>query len=479
MSVNSSNKVAIPTEALMWHDGLLLAPLHFQTLTRRQEELVTYHVRSAAPYAWGVRELTLAVDGLTETGLSVARLEAVMPDGLLVTRDDAHAPLTLKLSDAVIEHLRAPGARCVIHLVVPCGTADGMRLQPFVPNMAPHTGELPQVALSVGRPKASLVADLDLLPGAQVSLPLLQLKFENQLLEVTPYLPPLLDIHLAPLNGSPTLCQRAKELYQRLDNTALQLAAVAAECGDRLRSLELREKLRCVACAMPLLDGTLGLQRATPVQLYLALCSVLGSVAMLRKLSEAAPRAPVYEHENPGKTFDVLFASIEAHIDTVKRRYTEQAFERTAQGFSLFLGRDMLPGWSASSLLANGGAPLQVLLVGLRGITPEQAEQWMAGAIICSGSQLDDVRERRVRGAQRYRIHADGGLVLLAAQPDPLSAAPGYQIDTEGLRTAGTALFAIVPDWALVRAGQTLILETAGGAMPDTAVLLVAAKSTP
>jgi hypothetical protein len=73
MSVNSSDKVAIPTEALLWHDGLLLAPLHFQTLTRRQEELVTYHVRSASPYAWGVRTLTLPADGLTETGLSLGR----------------------------------------------------------------------------------------------------------------------------------------------------------------------------------------------------------------------------------------------------------------------------------------------------------------------------------------------------------------------------------------------------------------------
>ncbi len=479
MSVNSSDKVAIPTEALLWHDGLLLAPLHFQTLTRRQEELVTYHVRSASPYAWGVRALTLPADGLTETGLSLGQLEAIMPDGLLVTREDGQAPLKLTLSEDVLAHLHVPGARCLIHLVVPYAPPEGTRLEPFVPTSARRASAEPHTALPLGRPTARLVAEPDLLPGAAVSLPLLQLKCEKQRLEVTSYLPPSLDIQLTPPDGSPSLFKRARTLYQRLDHTARHLAAVLVESGDRLRSLELREQLRCVSGAMPLLDGTLGLQRATPLQLYLALCGVLGGVAMLRKMSEEAPRAPVYEHEDPGKTFEVLFGRIEAHIDTIKRRCTEQAFERKAQGFGLLLEVDMLRGWSASNLLADGGAALQVLLVGLRGMAQEQAEQWMAGALIASASQLDDVRERRVRGAQRYRIDADGGLVLLAAQPDPLPAAPAYRIDAEGLRTAGTVLFAIVPEPALVRAGQALLLEAAGSALPDEAVLLVAAENTP
>jgi hypothetical protein len=105
----------------------------------------------------------------------------------------------------------------------------------------------------------------------------------------------------------------------------------------------------------------------------------------------------------------------------------------------------------------------------------------MAAATIASSTQLDDVRERRVRGAPRYRIDADGGLVLLAAEPDPMAAAagPAYGIDALGLRTAGTALFAVVPDAGLIRAGQKLVLEAPGSAAPDEMVLLVVAERAP
>lgn len=52
MNSNSNDRVAIPTEGMLWHDGLLLAPLHFEQLTQRHEELVAYHVRSGFQYAW-------------------------------------------------------------------------------------------------------------------------------------------------------------------------------------------------------------------------------------------------------------------------------------------------------------------------------------------------------------------------------------------------------------------------------------------
>src|SRR5438045_729292 len=52
MNSTSNDRVAVPTEGMLWHDGLLLAPLHFEQLTQRHEELVAYHVRSGFQYAW-------------------------------------------------------------------------------------------------------------------------------------------------------------------------------------------------------------------------------------------------------------------------------------------------------------------------------------------------------------------------------------------------------------------------------------------
>lgn len=51
MRASSNDRVAIPSEGILWHDGLLLAPVHFVQLTQRHEELVAYHVRSGFQYA--------------------------------------------------------------------------------------------------------------------------------------------------------------------------------------------------------------------------------------------------------------------------------------------------------------------------------------------------------------------------------------------------------------------------------------------
>ncbi|MGO4378057.1 type VI secretion system baseplate subunit TssK [Pseudoduganella sp. RAF53_2] len=475
MRATSTDRVAIPADAILWHDGLLLAPLHFEQLTQRQEELVAYHVRSGFQYAWGVRRLELQPGRLAQNIVAVSQLEAVMPDGLLVTHGDQHAPLQLVISDVMIEALRAPGARCPIYLAVPVDAQVAGRAR--LRSVERDDSDLCRV-----RPNARLVAEADLTPAAEVHLPLLNLKFEKQQLQIEPFLPPLLDIDFMPLDGQSSLRSRGIALYRRLGETERQLAAVAAECGDRLRRLELREQLHCVSSGMPQLGGTLTLDGVTPLQLYMALCHVLGSVAILRNLAEATPDVPPYLHRNPGRTFDTLFGLIDARLDTIERRCTELAFDRNTHGFSLLMDTDMLEGWPAPSLNASEGAETrQVLLVGVRGLSPEQAERWMASATIVSSGQLEDVRERRVRGAARYGIDPSGGLVLLAAEPDPMSAVngPANAIDVQGLRTAGTALFAVEPEAGLVRAGQKLVIEVQGGAVPDEVVLLVATERKP
>jgi type VI secretion system protein ImpJ len=473
--MNSGDRVAVPTDGILWHDGLLLAPVHFEQLTQRHEELVAYHVRSGFQYAWGVRRLELAPGKLAQNVVAVSQVEAVLPDGLLVNHDEQYPPLQLVVGESMLDALRAPGSRCTIYLAVPAaGKATGRaRLR----SVEREDAELCRV-----QPNARLVAEADLSPGAEVNMPLLQLKFEKQQLQVEAFLPPLLDIDLVPLDGQAALRIRGQALYRRLAETERQLAAVAAECGERLRRLELREQLHCLCAGMPQLGGVLALEGATPLQLYFAMAQVLGHLAILRNLAEPAPEAPPYQHRSPRRTFDLLFALIDARLDTIERHCAELAFERGIQDFTLQLDTGLLQGWPTRPLV-SGAEPAEspVLLVGLRGLSMEQAEHWMANACIASASRMDDVRERRVRGAARHRIDASGALMLLSAERDPLSpsASAVRAIDVEGLRTAGTILFAIAPDAPLVRAGEQLILEAPGCQPPEEIVLLTAVERRP
>jgi type VI secretion system protein ImpJ len=72
--------------AIQWHEGMLLAPQHFQWQSQRQEALLHYHSAAMNPFHWGVRHLRIDPVLLVDGTLRVLELEAVLPDGLVVSR---------------------------------------------------------------------------------------------------------------------------------------------------------------------------------------------------------------------------------------------------------------------------------------------------------------------------------------------------------------------------------------------------------
>src|SRR6266568_4617056 len=84
--------------AVQWHEGMLLAPQHFQLQTQRQETLLHYHSAAIAPFLWGVRHVEIDSVMLVDGVFRVLELEAVMPDGLVVAHSAGEVPdLTLDL----------------------------------------------------------------------------------------------------------------------------------------------------------------------------------------------------------------------------------------------------------------------------------------------------------------------------------------------------------------------------------------------
>ena len=58
-------------ERIQWHEGLLLAPQHFQQTQARTDALVSWHGLAATPLAWGVRHMEID-PGLLANGLAAS-----------------------------------------------------------------------------------------------------------------------------------------------------------------------------------------------------------------------------------------------------------------------------------------------------------------------------------------------------------------------------------------------------------------------
>jgi type VI secretion system protein ImpJ len=54
--VSQQTPLSTIPDAILWHEGMLLHPEHFEQMTSRQELLLQHHA-SSAPFAWGISRM--------------------------------------------------------------------------------------------------------------------------------------------------------------------------------------------------------------------------------------------------------------------------------------------------------------------------------------------------------------------------------------------------------------------------------------
>jgi type VI secretion system protein ImpJ len=425
-------------DAVQWHEGLLLAPQHFQLLARRQEDALAYHVLAGMPYCWGVRSLEIDVDLLGAGTLRVSELEAIMPDGMVVSHSQ-DSPGTVQLELKLDAYAgRFEQGEVMAYLVVAKG---GDRFQSIAGELVAdeHSGAEP-IDVPRMRPNLQLLAG-DPPPARFVSFPLAQTTRENGVYKLTNYVPPLVQ-----MSKASALWRRCSALAGRLREKAVFLAkqasAPSSSTEDRLRFLELRDRLRSIVTLLPHFEAVLNTEAIHPYPLYLALCDLCGPLSLLRP--GAVPPAPVqYRHTDIHATMETLLVQLDGMLEAVSQTFREVKFRYDKGVFAHELDTAWL-----------GGR----LVVGARGRSERDATAWMEAAIIGSNAVLEALREKRILGAQRTRID---------------------RADEFGIASdSGTTLFTILVDPNLVLAGQDLIVfnptESAAAQRPSELILYVA-----
>src|SRR5215831_3824523 len=69
---------------VVWNEGMLLTPHHFQQWDNYYNELINSRFASLAPYEWGVLDFQANNEAIANGNFDLLRCRAVMPDGLLI-----------------------------------------------------------------------------------------------------------------------------------------------------------------------------------------------------------------------------------------------------------------------------------------------------------------------------------------------------------------------------------------------------------
>ncbi|HLM66941.1 MAG TPA: type VI secretion system baseplate subunit TssK [Longimicrobium sp.] len=415
-------------EAVLWEEGMLLSPQHFQQGAQRQEELLHYHLGLDTPYHWGIVRLGWDKSQLAGKILRVHTLEAVMPDGLAVHHyadETLQVDLSLHEATARIDPVR-------VWLTVPARRGPGEPWNGSNHRTAPTDGDRAideysgaQINVRRARPVLRLVAGPR--PGNEyVSLPVAEVRVVEEAFTVSgSYVPPLLR------------CSTGSDPYRRCSELAQKTRNRANDLSQRgVGSEAVQRSIRAMAAALPPFEAVIKSARAHPFMLYHALCTFAGSLA-----GAGAPVVPpdfdAYDHENLGASF----ARVEEFASGLLKSMAET---RQTHRFQLYRGGFRLPVLAEEWLRPDG---LVIGVLAAEGSTEDAVVAWMDEVTIGSEERLADIRITRVKGAERTRVTNTARLKM-----------------TPGRREV---LFRIKADAATVIPGKALVITHPGDPAGD------------
>ncbi len=408
-------------DAVQWHEGMLLSPQHFQQAERRSQALQGYMTAVASPYGWGVRRLRLNAAALMAGRLAVTELEAVMPDGLLVRHtqdslaDGGELALDLRplLADPSAPRVIAVHATVAEPSPAALRTGEQQRFRQIEGSEVAdeNTGDNP-IRIPRLVPRVSLAwtsGPLDPPPARFISLPLVVLENDGARFSLADYEPPRFRL------------ERDNLPHQRAVALAAALRAKAIDWDLRLNNAwadgqsstvaDSIATLRTIVRGLPRLEALLDSEAAPPFEVYLALCDIVGHLAVASgRLT--LPALPPYAHADPLAAFRMVTKLAHDALETLRTPYTSVAFAHPAPGrFELMIE----PGYTQPR--RNERDPFPALVLGAR-ISPAQdgglVRAWLNSAVIGTASRAETMRRNAVIGARREAVSGEPRLDLVA-----------------------------------------------------------------
>ena len=101
---------------IVWNEGMLLTPHHFQQWDNYYEELVNSRVRSVLPFEYGILDLQINREAIANGNFQVINCHVVLPDGLLINVPDTEAVPDLR---PVGDHFSPEAEKLGVHLAIP------------------------------------------------------------------------------------------------------------------------------------------------------------------------------------------------------------------------------------------------------------------------------------------------------------------------------------------------------------------------
>ncbi len=316
---------------IVWNEGMLLSPQHFQQWDNYYESLLNARVNLLAPYQWGILDLQLNLEAVQNGRVELERCRAVMPDGLWINAPEVDAaPLARPIED----HFPFGAESLDVHLAIPAKRAGAANYQTngstpdqryrywqesdLVADEITGKNEQP---LSFARNNLCLLFGKEPRDGySAIKIVELERTGTGQLAVSKSYIPPILNI-----TASPWLVSMLREIIEILITKSSSLAEQRRRRGASLADFNTSEVavfwlLHTVNSAIPVLSHLSHTQSPAqpvhPERLYVMMAELVGK--LMTFITDRHPKDIIsYDHEKLYITFSQLRKLLRDLLETV------------------------------------------------------------------------------------------------------------------------------------------------------------------
>ncbi|MDZ7924897.1 MAG: type VI secretion system baseplate subunit TssK [Marinagarivorans sp.] len=316
---------------VIWSEGMLLNPQHFQQQDRFFESYINRKCSAQGKNTWGLQHIEIDQQLLKLGKISVHRGGGIFPDGTPFSFpeiDDAPDVIDVLVGlHNVVVYLGVPVRRLgAVDVLAKNNTQNLARYYPMeipVRDVTQEAGE--DHPLGVAKLRLRLLLDTDDLSGyACIGIVrIAETREDKNILIDDNYLPSCLDVHAVPrLSGF--LHELVGLLHHRGESIAGRLAD-----GRRGGTAEIADYmlLQLVNRAGPFMAHLTTLDGLHPSQLYGELLQLAGELSTFVAKTKRPPQFPQYLHDNLQQTFSLAITTL--------REYLSMVYEQTAISLQL------------------------------------------------------------------------------------------------------------------------------------------------
>ena len=312
---------------IVWNEGMLLTPHHFQQFDNYHEELLNSRVRSIMQHEYGVLELRFSAEAIANGNFQVTTCRAVLPDGLFVNVPDAEGAPNMR---PIGNHFRVEADRLGVHLAVPAkkfgeanfqasgADANGnIRYLQEGARVKDETTGTNEQQLAYAKSNLRIIFDDELRDGfTTMKIAELQRTPTGQLKVSDEYIPPILKV-----SASDWLASTLRQLVEILITKGASLAEQRRQSNASLADFTTSEVavfwlLHTINNSIPVMSHFFRSPVLHPERLYEEMCRLIGQLMTFSL--EMSPKDIVkYDHDDLFFTFSSLSAQLRELLETV------------------------------------------------------------------------------------------------------------------------------------------------------------------